>query len=149
MTAFASQERVECSRRFDIDVGHRLRGHESKCAHLHGHRYGIEAHFVAPTLDNIGRTVDFGVIKERLGAWLDAHWDHGLILCEEDKAIGDAICGALPFQRLYYLPYNPTAENMARYLLHDVCPALFKNEPYACVRVTVHETPNCSAVAAR
>lgn len=140
---------IECTRRLEFDAGHRLRGHESKCRHLHGHRYVVEATFVAKELDEIGRTIDFGVVKEMLGSWIDENWDHGLLLHEDDKELGDVICDMLPYQRIYYLPCNPTAENIARYLLDVVCVNLFLDEDCECTRVTVYETPNCSAVAQR
>ena len=40
---------------------------------------------------------------------------------------------------------NPTAENIAKHLLCDICPQLFANHPIKCIAIKVHETPNCSA----
>ncbi|MEE8246777.1 MAG: 6-carboxytetrahydropterin synthase, partial [Alphaproteobacteria bacterium] len=31
------------TRRLEIDAGHRVMTHGSKCRHLHGHRYVVEA----------------------------------------------------------------------------------------------------------
>lgn len=120
--------------------------HESKCRHLHGHRYEVEATFEADGLDSLGRVVDFGVIKTVLGAWIDEHWDHTTILWDKDRALGDAIA-AQTGQVNYYLPYNPTAENIARYLLETICPTLFAEHDVRCIQVKVQETPNCSAAA--
>ncbi len=137
---------LTCTRRLAFDAAHRIMEHESKCRFIHGHRYEVEATFTANRLDSLGRVVDFGVIKERLGAWIDEHWDHTAILFREDHALGGQIA-ALTGQTIYYLPYNPTAENIARYLLEEICPALFAKHPIACTRVKVQETPNCSAEA--
>lgn len=138
--------RLTCTRRLEFDAAHRVVNHESKCKHLHGHRYVVEATFHAPGLDPLGRVVDFGVIKEKLGKWLDDNWDHTAVLWEQDRALGDAIAQQTK-QTIYYLPYNPTAENMAAYLLEKVCPGLFKGDALVCERILIRETPNCHVEA--
>lgn len=137
---------IICTRRLEFDAAHRVMEHESKCKNLHGHRYVVEAGFTAPELDRLGRVVDFGVIKERLGAWIDNNWDHTTILFEMDKELGKAICD-ITDQQVFYLPSNPTAENMAAYLLESVCPQLFADYGLKCVSIRLYETPNCSVVA--
>lgn len=135
---------IQITRRLSFDAAHRIVDHESQCRYIHGHRYTVEASFTAPQLDPLGRIIDFGVIKERLGGWLDEHWDHTAILWEKDRTLGEAIA-ALTGQTIYYLPYNPTAENMAIYLKDTICPALFAEAEIACTRILLHETPHCHA----
>jgi 6-pyruvoyltetrahydropterin/6-carboxytetrahydropterin synthase len=141
---------ITCTRRLEFDAAHRILLHESKCRFLHGHRYCVEATFAAKGaaggLDALGRVVDFGVIRERLGGWIDAHWDHGTILHAEDRTLGEAIAQATG-QSVFYLPCNPTAENLASYLLHEICPALFEEASLRCLRLRLYETPNCYAEA--
>lgn len=134
---------LSITRRLEFDAAHRVKLHESKCKNLHGHRYVVEVTVTAPELDALGRVVDFGVIKEKLGTWIDTHWDHQTILWEEDRALGEAV-NAQTHQPIYYLPTNPTAENMAKYLLEKICPQLF-TAPLKTVSVKLWETPNCSA----
>jgi 6-pyruvoyltetrahydropterin/6-carboxytetrahydropterin synthase len=141
-----SKELITCTRRIEFDAAHRVMQHESKCKHLHGHRYAIEATFAAHGLDTLGRVVDFGLIKEVLGAWIDEHWDHTTILFDKDKALGKSIT-AVTGQKIFYLAANPTAENMASYIMETVCPKLFKAMPIRCVRIRLYETPNCFAEA--
>ena len=62
---------------------HRIPRHESKCAAFHGHRYAAELTCLAP-LDDRGRVIDFGVVKERVGGWIDENWDHTAILQRDD-----------------------------------------------------------------
>ena len=57
---------IRASRYHDISVGHRVWKHESKCNHLHGHNYRIHFHCEANSLDDIGRVIDFAIIKEKL-----------------------------------------------------------------------------------
>ncbi|MDE3060164.1 MAG: 6-carboxytetrahydropterin synthase [Pseudomonadota bacterium] len=135
---------LTCTRRIEFDAAHRVVNHESKCRHVHGHRYALEATFSARSLDRLGRIIDFGVIKERLGQWIDEHWDHTAILFDQDKELGSAMAD-ITGQRIFYLPANPTAENMADYLMSEVCPALFGDLPIECVRLRLYETPNCYA----
>lgn len=151
----------EITRAFHIDVGHRVYGHESKCAHLHGHRYVIFVTLRTTHLDSLGRVVDFGDMKDTIGTWLDRNWDHGLVLFEADPFVElfacpphqspvedkqSALVANLAKQKLFILPANPTAENLARYLVDEVIPELCLPGIH-CTRVTVQETPNCSASA--
>ena len=141
--------KVSCTRRIQFCAGHRVFGHESKCGHLHGHNY-VALFEAAPKigLDSIGRVIDFSVLKNRIGEWIDRNWDHGLILFANDleaiQAVGAIGCGK-GIQKLYLLDANPTAENMASFLVNFVCPMLFEREPIRVVRVTLWETENCFA----
>ncbi len=127
-----------------FDAAHRIVNHESKCRFVHGHRYVVEATFAAKKLDDLGRVIDFGEIKEKLGQWIDTNWDHNAILWDEDKKLGASIEKSTG-QKIFYMPNNPTAENMAEYLLKKVCPKLFKNSAVACTKIKLSETPNCYA----
>jgi 6-pyruvoyltetrahydropterin/6-carboxytetrahydropterin synthase len=138
---------ITCTRRIEFDAGHRVMEHESKCKHLHGHRYAVEATFAARDLDILGRVIDFGQVRARLGSWIDEHWDHATILSDKDRALGEGIT-AKTGQVIFYLPANPTAENMAEYLLKTVCPKLFEDSGAHCTRIRLYETPNCYADAA-
>ena len=69
-----------CTRKLEFDSAHRVMEHESKCKMLHGHRYVVEASFAAKELDEIGRIIDFGLIREILGKWIDDNLDHNAIL---------------------------------------------------------------------
>lgn len=142
---------LRCIRRLEFDAAHRIRGHENKCRFLHGHRYAVEAEFMMLKqeeggVDTLGRVIDFGEVRALLGAWIDEHWDHNAILWEQDRELGEAVA-AQTHQRIYYLPLNPTAENIAAYLLERVCPLIFAGMPVRCTRITVYETPNCRAEA--
>lgn len=141
---------LTCTRRIQFCAGHRLLGHESKCAHLHGHNYVALVEAEAERgLDGVGRVVDFSVLKERVGGWIDAAWDHGFIYNAEDETterlLVDAAHHNARGQKRFALPYNPTAENMARYLGEVVCPAVLDGLGVAVVRVELWETENCKA----
>jgi 6-pyruvoyltetrahydropterin/6-carboxytetrahydropterin synthase len=134
---------ISARRYHDISCGHRVYGHESKCAHLHGHNYRV--HFeVSGALDSVGRVMDFSVIKSRLCDWLESHWDHRFLLWNKDPA-ADALLRI--DGTVVLLPFNPTAENMATYLLHDIGPKALQGTGITLVACTVEETAKCSAGA--
>ena len=143
---------VTCTRVIGIDVGHRVVRHESKCRHLHGHRYTIEITAEAEELDSVGRVIDFGVLKEEVGGWLLDHWDHGLVIWELDplaEALTELVVSEGQTQKVFLAEFNPTAENMAKFLLRDLCPSLLRLSDSGVVvsKVVVWETPNCKAEA--
>jgi len=141
----SSSTLISCTRKLEFDAAHRVKQHESKCKYLHGHRYVVEVTAHAPSLDALGRVVDFGALKEKLGGWIDENWDHQTILWDQDKALGHAI-QAQTGQAIFYLPHNPTAENMALYLLENISPTLFE-APLKITQIILRETPNCWAEA--
>lgn len=141
-----SMGKIICTRRLTFAAGHRVYKHESKCAWLHGHNYVVEIDASAEQLDAVGRVIDFSVLKEKVGGWLDLNWDHAFIVSQEDGEARMHV-GAVQGQKLYTMPSNPTAENMAQFLLMVVCPSVLKDTGVAVTRVVVHETENCKAEA--
>ena len=133
---------ITCTRRIEFDAAHRILNHESKCKMLHGHRYALEATFEAADLDDLGRVIDFGEIRQILGAWIDDNFDHNTILSQYDKKLGEKIAAETK-QEIFYLNENPTAENIAKFLLKELCPKLFADKNVKCVAVKLYETPNC------
>lgn len=124
-------------------------GHEGKCSHLHGHNYVAIVEAEANELDGVGRVIDFAVLKERVGGWIEEWWDHGFIYNREDTATEALITMAANRyahgQKAYSLGVNPTAENMADYLLRVVCPTVLMDTGVRVVKVTLWETENCFA----
>lgn len=138
---------ITITRRLEFDAGHRVMNHESKCATLHGHRYVIEIAATAPSLDGIGRVIDFSILKEKIGSWLDEHWDHTTLVHIDDTITLAALKQMPRFKEPYVCEFNPTAENMASFLLHKICPMLLNGTSVTVTKVTVYETPNCRAEA--
>lgn len=152
-------QQITITRKFTFDAGHRVYGHESKCKSIHGHTYHVELECSSQQLDNLGRVIDFSVIKSIVGTWIDDNLDHALILnyvdplvdlmryinnppdnnqnCELFKIIG--------VQKVYVMCSNPTAENIAKHIAD--CNSLRLSKLGIQIEsITVHETPNCKAV---
>ena len=98
------------SKRLEIAACHRLHlSYESKCANLHGHNWHVTVYCKAKELNEDGMVVDFKHIKQRIHDYLD----HGFLN--------------------ELLPFNPTAENMAKWIV-DTVPN--------CYRADVEESDN-------
>lgn len=131
-------------RKIHFCYGHRVMNHESKCATLHGHNGVIWVH-VTPIadLDSLGRVIDFSVVKSEIGSWVDKNWDHTMIVFKDDLKTIELLSQAPSFKALYILDKNPTAENLAHYLLWEVCPKLLKGKGVIVHKIVFWETENC------
>lgn len=141
---------ITCTRKLEFDAGHRVFKHESKCRHPHGHRYAVLFEAMAKPgknpLDPLGRVIDFSVLKERIGGYIDAQMDHGFLCWAEDHEMIQALSQVTDC-KLYVMSANPTAENIAAHFMQVICPALLKDTAIEVISVRVFETPNCWATA--
>ena len=136
--------KMTASRTHEIHCGHRVHGHGGKCQHLHGHSYIFHFHCEADNneLNELGMVLDFGDIKSKLCAWLDDHYDHHFLIWEKDPMHS--------FLReidptTVVVPFNPTAENIAQYMVEVVAPVQFAGTGITLTGCTVNETSKCSA----
>lgn len=164
---------IEITRRLEFDAAHRVLRHESKCRHLHGHRYVVEITCQASNgvLDDLQRVVDFSVVKQLVGEWIDSNWDHNILLNSQDPLLmvwreywtaksadgsrqwsaaiegsrGAVFANKEPFT---FADANPTAETIAVFLL-DKATELLSPCAIVVTRIRVYETPNCWADAVR
>lgn len=129
----------------DFSCGHRVHGHESKCAHLHGHNYRVTFTCVMTdgNLDHLGRVIDFSVIKERLCMWLEDNWDHKFLVYADDPFAGPL--RKLDPEGVVLVPFNPTAENMAEHLVEVVGRAVLQGTGVRLQECRVEETRKCAA----
>lgn len=101
------------TKELEISAAHRLElNYESKCANLHGHNWKVKVTCRAEKLDENGMVTDFTHIKKSVHGFLD------------HQNLNER------------LPFNPTAENIARWIVENV-----KN----CVKATVQESEGNTA----
>ena len=138
---------ITCSRRIQFCSGHRVLNHETKCANPHGHNYVLWIHARAPQLDSLGRVVDFSVLKSTIGEWVDRFWDHTFIINQDDHDLIKVLEPHHKNKPLWIAPFNPTAENMAKYILEIVAPDHLAATGVEVYHVELFETENCKADA--
>ena len=133
-------------RKIRFCAGHRLYRHGGKCEFFHGHNYVAEFYVTGADTDSVGRVIDFADLKNRFKGWIDEHWDHGFVLNEQDEN-GIAAAKLVQPCKYFVLPYNPTAENLAKYLLEQVCPQLLEGTSVRATKVVIWETDEACAAA--
>ncbi len=100
-----------------FDAAHYLKGYEGDCANLHGHTWQVELELTYDKLDDLGMAVDFKSVKKVLKELLPDH-----------KCLNDIYT------------FNPTAENLARYLYEELKPTY----SWHLVKLRIWESPDCS-----
>jgi 6-pyruvoyltetrahydropterin/6-carboxytetrahydropterin synthase len=163
------------TRRIEIDMGHRVTTHGSKCWNLHGHRYVILATAVSTQLHVEGAqtdmVMDFGFLKDVMMDTAHLLCDHGLVLWAEDPwltrfirdhvqldgAIWEAKTLGMSFfpenrdasqTKLLVVNFIPTAERLGQFWYEQMKEPVVKESGGLAKlsKVEVFETPNCSAV---
>ncbi|UCE01599.1 MAG: 6-carboxytetrahydropterin synthase [Candidatus Latescibacterota bacterium] len=127
----------QITRELAFCYGHRLLEHAGKCAHLHGHNGLAVLTLGSEHLDALGMVADFQLVRDRLGAWIDEHLDHRMILREDDPALPALLELGEP---VYVVDSNPTAEHLARLLFERA-----RELGLPVVKVRLVETPTCAA----
>jgi len=105
----------------DFAAAHSLRGYEGDCARVHGHNWKVEIEASATSLDTVGMSLDFKVLKQATKAIL-ANLDH--------YNLNDIP----PFDRI-----NPTAENISAFLYKALSDKL-NDERVSITAITIWET---------
>lgn len=142
-------KKIKGHRYHDFSYGHRVVGHENKCSYLHGHNCRVYFYVEGDKnqLDTIGRTLDFGVIKSLLCEWLEDNWDHKFLVYQEDPLL-ESLKQVDP-DSIVVVPFNPTAEEMAQYLIEKIAPKQLEDTGCKLTSVTVMETRKCGATVDR
>ncbi|MBI3038963.1 6-carboxytetrahydropterin synthase QueD [bacterium] len=107
--------------RLHFDAAHFLRGYKGKCEQLHGQRFKVAVTIETQRLDDIGMSVDFGIVKSALKEVIDP-LDHNNLNTIH------------PFDTI-----NPSSENLASYIFNRIKSKL---SPIRLKRVKVWESPD-------
>ena len=129
------------TKQIEIDLGHRLMNHKSKCSRYHGHRYKIEVGVddkvtIKKGVSDEGMVIDFGDLKEIMMQEIDAKFDHRFII-EKGDLLSDSAFRSLG---IIEVDFPPTAENLAKHWYLLIEPKLRISY------VKVWETPTSTAI---
>jgi 6-pyruvoyltetrahydropterin/6-carboxytetrahydropterin synthase len=127
-------------KQYKIEYAHQLTSAHSKvCTEtIHGHSATIELFFTDDCLDEDGMVIDFGKVDSIVNDYI-YKWDHALIMSSyADPHYLEIL--ELNNVKLRVIPYNPTAENMAKHMYIHICDLLAKHEVPNISSIRFHET---------
>ena len=84
--------------RSEFSAAHKLTGYEGQCRNLHGHNWKVRVSIFCDVTDDIGLTIDFGIVKKDLNDIMDS-LDHAYL---NELSVFEGI--------------NPTSENIAKHI---------------------------------
>lgn len=128
---------------------HRLMFAPVECKSIHGHNYEADIVVSANQLDAVGQVIPFETIKDQIGAYIEEHMGHTVLLQNTDNEVikvFDDWHERLGLKAPFLMNGAPTAENLAK-LLYDESQNIL-GPKYTVARVTVHEMDGCSATYA-
>lgn len=130
--------------RHNFETAHRLSDPRApiKCQSIHGHSWWATVTLEGPELDEMGMLVEFGAFKKAWRALLDDHLDHHLVVRRGDP-VAEAILSVQPEARILALEFDPTTENLARWITQksaEIIDSLEHAPGVRVARVHVQET---------
>lgn len=138
------------TKQIEIDAGHRVTNHKSKCRNIHGHRYKIEVGvddkvITTSGASDEGMVIDFGDLKQIMMEEIDAKYDHGFIVYDKDPLF-DIFTSHEMFSemKICIVSFVPTAENLAKFWFDLIEPRLVE-KGIKLRFVRIWETPTSTA----
>ena len=133
----------------EIDMGHRVTNHKSKCRNLHGHRYrvvvGVDDKLVqTPGASDEGMVMDFSDIKAIMMDEIDDKFDHGFAIWCNDPLVEFFQMQQANGMKVIITSFVPTAENLAEYWF-KVLKIRLDLKQIQIKFVEVYETPTSTA----
>ena len=107
----------QITKEFKFCAAHKLKSSYTKaCQVVHGHNYRILVCIESTTLNADGMVIDFGKVKDNILNLIDA-MDHKMLIWGKETDIVDV-------KAEFFVPFNPTAENIARAFYDDIARSL-------------------------
>ena len=106
--------KVRITKEFKFEMAHALHGYDGLCANIHGHSYRLWITVRGdvkkePTHTKDGMLIDFIDLKSIVKSIIIKKYDHSLVLNANSP---HANLDLSAFDKVYYLPYQPTSENL-------------------------------------
>ena len=105
---------IRITKEFKFEMAHALYGYDGVCANLHGHSYRLRVTIRGnvknePTHTKDGMVMDFMDLKAIVKPNIIDKYDHSLVLNANSPHSNLDLSS---FEKVYYLPYQPTSENL-------------------------------------
>ncbi len=105
---------IRITKEFKFEMAHALYGYDGVCANLHGHSYLLRVTIRGnvknePTHTKDGMVMDFMDLKAIVKPNIIDKYDHSLVLNANSPHSNLDLSS---FEKVYYLPYQPTSENL-------------------------------------
>jgi 6-pyruvoyltetrahydropterin/6-carboxytetrahydropterin synthase len=118
---------VRITKAFKFEMAHALHGYDGLCKNIHGHSYRLWV-TIRGEIKNAkghkkdGMVLDFDFIKKIIKEAIIEKYDHSLVLNANSP---HAEIDLSAFEKVFYLPFQPTSEN----LVNDFAKLIKSNLP--------------------
>ena len=105
---------IRITKEFKFEMEHALHGYDGLCKNIHGHSYKLRVTVKGEVRDEnghkkAGMVMDFAELKEIVKPEIIDKYDHSLVLNANSP---HASIDLSAFEKVFYLPYQPTSENL-------------------------------------
>jgi len=105
---------IRITKEFKFEMAHALYGYDGLCKNIHGHSYRLWVTIKGKIKKETkhtkdGMVLDFGDLKKIIKYEIIEKYDHSLVLNMNSP---HAEIDLSAFEKVYYLPYQPTSENL-------------------------------------
>ena len=122
-------EKIRITKEFKFEMAHALHGYDGLCANIHGHSYRLWVTVRGdvkkePAHIKDGMVMDFIDLKSIIKPTIIKKYDHSLVLNANSP---HANLDLSAFDKVYYLPYQPTSENLVSDFANSITSLLPEN----------------------
>lgn len=145
--SFKNNHFIRVTKQFTFDMAHALYGYDGPCKNIHGHTYKLSVTLKGKVIENPnhpknGMVIDFTDFKRIVADNIVSVFDHSLVLNSE-APYGDLKNLNENFERINFVPYQPSCENLLIDFLNKISSKL--SEGVTINSIKLEETPTSYA----
>lgn len=142
-----SEQKIRVTKQFTFDMAHALYGYDGPCKNIHGHTYVLSVTLIGRVLQEAGQPkngmlIDFTDLKKIVREKVVDIFDHALVL-NGDSAHAKLDQLEKNFEKVHFVNYQPSCENLVLDFLNRIRPAL--PSTVAIHAIKLEETPTSFA----
>ena len=120
---------IRITKEFKFEMAHALYGYDGLCKNIHGHSYRLWVSIRGEVMNRRGEkkdgmVMDFDILKSIVKPDIIDKYDHSLVLNAKTE---HAKIDLSAFEKVFLLPYQPTAENLVVDFAEQIKSKLPKN----------------------